>query len=612
MNTYETVIGLEIHAQLKTKSKIFCSCKTDFDSPSNSTTCEVCLGLPGTLPVLNEKALDFAVKTAIALNCKIQPISSFARKNYFYPDLPKGFQITQKSGVLAIDGYIEIENEEQGKKSIKIARVQLEEDAGKSIHVDDDGSGKGCSLVDYNRCGVPLIEIITEPDISSPKEARLFLNKLKTILLYLDVCDCNMEEGSLRCDANLSLRLQNDNIISQLKLLRDERDNLIISKSKLKNELRNSLKPYIPYIAVSDRENISDLLYRYNSRISEKKASIVKDLISKLEASSDLKDTFLRYIDDLVRTEKEITQNKSDMKPFIDDLNSKYVKHNGSIKIAKKFISNKLLGTKTEIKNLNSFKFVQKALEYEEKRQAEILNSGGKISEDTLTYDDSTGTTRSIRSKEQSHDYRYFPEPDLVFVNMHKDKIENIRKTLPELPEEKKFRFIEDYNLSPYDAGVLTSSKGIANYFENALQVYNNPKKICNWITTELLATMEDPDEDIQKCKIKPDNLALLVKLIDDEKISGKIAKQVFPDMLNTGKSPDTILKEKNLIQISDEASIDIIVAQVMDENKDLVQQIREGKDRPFGYLVGQIMKKTRGQANPALVNKLLRAKINS
>ncbi|MBU1625859.1 Asp-tRNA(Asn)/Glu-tRNA(Gln) amidotransferase subunit GatB, partial [bacterium] len=459
MKQYETVIGLEIHAQLKTNSKIFCPCKVDFNALPNTLTCEVCLGLPGTLPVLNKKALELALRTSVALNCEVSPLSTFARKNYFYPDLPKGFQITQQKHVLARNGYIEIEFEDKSLKRIRIARIQLEEDAGKSIHVGDNEANSDYSLVDYNRCGTPLIEIITEPDIRSPKEARTFLNKLKTILLYLDVCDCNMEEGSLRCDSNISLKLKDD------------------------------------------------------------------------------------------------------------------------IK----------LGTKTELKNLNSFKNIQKALEYEEQRQFEILESGGIIDEDTLTYDDSIGATRSVRSKEQSHDYRYFPEPDLVKVTVTSGYIDSIKTNLPELPDIKKSRFIHDYNLSSYDASVLTSSRSLSNYFEEAISLYNNPKKICNWITTELLATMDDVDTQIIECKLEPKNLALMVRLIDEGRISGKIAKQIFPELVETGKSPEDILKEKGITLISEESEIKAIVKEVIIENPDLVEQIRNGKDRVLGFLVGQV-----------------------
>jgi aspartyl-tRNA(Asn)/glutamyl-tRNA(Gln) amidotransferase subunit B len=481
MKQYETVIGVEIHAQLKTKSKIFCPCKIDFNAPPNTLTCEICLGLPGTLPVLNKKALQLALLTAIALNCEISPFSTFARKNYFYPDLPKGFQITQHKHVLARNGYVEIEQEDNQTQKIRIARIQLEEDAGKSIHVESADTNSGYSLVDYNRCGTPLIEIITEPDIHSPKEARTFLNKLKTILQYLDVCDCNMEEGSLRCDSNISLRLQGE---------------------------------------------------------------------SKL-------------------------------------------------------------GTKTELKNLNSFKNIQKALEYEETRQAEIIEKGGIIHEDTLTFDDSTGTTRSVRSKEQSHDYRYFPEPDLVKVTIDDDYLDSIRKNLPELPDAKKMRFIKDFNLSPYDASVLTSSRNLSNYFEETISIYNNPKKICNWITSELLATLDDVDTQISESKLKPKNLADMVRLIEEGKISGKIAKQIFPELLKTGKSPEDVLKETGMTMISDISEIDTIVREVIKENPELVEQIKSGKDRAIGFLVGQVMKKSKGQANPAIVNKLIKEQIN-
>jgi len=481
MKQYEPVIGLEIHAQLKTKSKIFCLCSSDFNKPPNTSTCEICLGLPGTLPVLNREALNLALKTAIALGCDINPVSSFSRKNYFYPDLPKGFQITQHKHVIALNGCIDIDTD-SGEKSIRIARVQIEEDSGKSTHVESNNNQDGYSLIDYNRCGIPLIEIITEPDMSSPKEARFFLNKLKTILEYIDVCDCNMEEGSLRCDSNISVKLKDD--------------------------------------------------------------------------------------------EK--------------------------------------LGVKTELKNLNSFRNIQKALEYEEKRQLGILSKGGIISEDTLMYDDTTGTTRSVRSKEQSHDYRYFPEPDLVNISISNEKVEKIKRDLPELPDDKRKRFIKDYNLSPYDSNVLTMSKNLSNYFETAVSFYNNPKKICNWITTELLGNMEDVESELLECKLTSRNLAELVKLIDDGKISGKIAKQIFPELLSTGETPSELLKEKGIVQISDKSEVEKIVICVIEENSDLVKQIKNGKDRGIGFLVGQVMKKTKGQANPGLVNKLIRDNINS
>ncbi len=473
---FETVVGLEVHAQLKTNTKIFCTCTTAFGAAPNTHTCPVCLGMPGVLPVLNKKVVEYGMKMSLATNCKISPMNQFARKNYFYPDLPKGYQVSQFDLPLSEHGWIEIEVDGQTRK-IGLTRIHMEEDAGKLVH--DEHEPK--SYVDLNRTGVPLIEIVSEPDIRSPEEAVAYLKKLHAILRYLDICDGNMQEGSFRCDANISLR------------------------------------------PVGQEE----------------------------------------------------------------------------------------LGTRTELKNMNSFKNVQKALEYEIRRQRDILLDGGKITQATLLWDPDRNVTNSMRSKEEAHDYRYFPDPDLVPVVIDDEWIEAVRADLPELPEQRRVRFVEELGLPDYDAEVLTSAKELADYFEASLAEYDNAKKLSNWIMTELMREFKGGGpEDIVGCKVTPVSLASLLSMVEKGTISGKIAKIVFADMLETGKDAETVVKEKNLVQMSDEGDLVAIVQEIMAANPAQVEQFRDGKTKVMGFFVGQLMKKTKGRANPKMANELFQKEL--
>ncbi len=476
---YEVVIGLEVHAQLKTQSKIFCSCSTEFGRPANENTCPICLGMPGVLPVLNKKALHLAMRACLATHCRIAPRNRFARKNYFYPDLPKGYQISQYELPLGLEGHINILINGM-KKQIKLTRIHMEEDAGKLIHGENLGS-PGHSYVDFNRTGVPLIEIVSEPDLRSAEEAREYLTQLKAILDYSEVSDCNMEEGSLRCDANISLRP----------------------------------------------------------------------------------------------------------------------------------VGQKTLGTRTELKNLNSFRFVQRAIEHEVERQTQILEQGDQVIQETRLYDSTKGITFSMRSKEEAHDYRYFPEPDLVPVVVDNEWIEKIRETLPELPEQKRERFVGEYDIPEYDAGVLTTSRAMANYYEECVSLYNEPKIISNWIMGELLRELKNNQHSIETCPVKPKGLISLLKLIDEGTINAKMGKTVFEDMYRTGKPAKAIVKEEGLTQIIDSSIIESLVDQVLESNPEQVEQYKGGKEKVFGFLVGQVMKESKGQANPSLVNKLLKERIS-
>lgn len=470
---YESVIGLEVHAQLLTKSKIFCGCSTKFGEPPNSQTCPICIGMPGVLPVLNRQAVEFTIKTGLALNCSIAPYSRFARKNYFYPDLPKGYQISQYELPIATDGYIEIIVNGNIRR-IGITRVHLEEDAGKNIH------GIETSYVDLNRAGVPLMEIVSKPDMRSPEEAAEYMMKLRSILRYLEVCDGNMERGNLRCDANVSIR------------------------------------------ALGSDE----------------------------------------------------------------------------------------FGVKTEIKNMNSFKHVRLALEYEIKRQKEILEEGGEIIQETRLWDPAQEITMSMRTKEEAHDYRYFPEPDLVPVVIEKTWIEEIRKGLPEMPDAKRERFVKDYGLPEYDSDILTSSKVMADYFEECIKNYGQPKVVSNWIMGELIRLLNLDNKEMEECPIRPEQLADMLKLIDEGVISGKIAKMVFEEMYRTGKNPIEIVKEKGLIQITDEDALIKVIDKIIEANPNQVAEYKKGKEKLFGFFVGQVMKETQGKANPALVNELLKKRL--
>ena len=532
---YETIIGIEIHVQLKTKSKIFCSCSTEFGAVPNSQVCPVCLGLPGVLPVLNKMALEYAIKAALALNCQIAKKSIFARKNYFYPDLPKSYQISQYEEPLSNRGFVDMV---VGKKinpapiyrgrikRIRITRVHLEEDAGKLLHEEI----KDSTLIDLNRCGVPLIEIVTEPDIRNPKEAHEFLTILKSILQYIGVSDCNMEEGSLRCDANISVR---------------------------------------------------------PSRQSEEK---------------------------VVGISAPLRSDRQAVRP---------------------------LGVKVEIKNMNSFKAVEKALEYEMKRQIRALEEGKKIIQETRLWDENKEITTSMRTKEEAHDYRYFPDPDLVPIEIDREWIKEIRESLPELPEARKAHFIKDYQIPAYDASILTSSKELADYYEDCIKAspkskVQSPKlnkeslrfhrrnlvtlraksqarrnkTIANWIMSELLRELKEKNIGIRECKVNPKHLAEMIELIDKGSISGKMAKEVFVEMFETGKKASQIIEKKALVQISDEETLAKIVDKILKKNLKVIEDYKGGKEKALGYLVGQVMKDTKGRANPQLVNKLLKKKI--
>ncbi len=468
---YEPVIGLEVHAQLLTDSKAFCSCTTRFGAEPNANTCPICLGMPGVLPVLNRKALEFTVRMALACNCTINEMSRFARKNYYYPDLPKNYQISQYELPVATGGWVEIETSD-GPKRIALTRIHMEEDAGKLIHDDQ----RPVSYVDLNRTGVPLIEIVSEPEITSPEEAAAYLRALRSMLVYLRICDGNMEEGSFRCDANVSLRPK------------------------------------------------------------------------------------------------------------------------GSTG----------LGVKTELKNMNSFRFVQKGLQYEIDRQNTALENGERIVQETRLFNSSTGVTASMRSKEQAHDYRYFPDPDLLPLRVAPELVEQIRGELPELPAEKRERFVRDLGIPGYDAGVLTADRDLAAYFEGTVELFPNPKAVSNWIMTEMMRKLKGEENGIAECPVSPQQLADLLKLIDDGTISGKMAKTVFEEMFATGQGPDVIIKEKGLVQVSDAGELLSIVNEILDKNPGEVSKYLGGKTQLMGFFVGQIMKATKGKANPAMVNQLL------
>src|SRR5262245_1608425 len=467
---YEAVIGLECHAQLLTQSKLFCTCSTRFGNAPNMNTCPVCLGLPGALPVLNRVAVAMAVKAATGLNCRINRESQWARKNYFYPDLPKGYQISQYDRPLAEHGWIEISVNGSSKR-IGIQRIHMEEDAGKSLHEGFPDSNRNTYL-DYNRSGVPLVEIVTAPDIRGSGEAYDYLSRLKQILEYLDVCDGNMEEGSLRCDANVSVR----------------------------------------------------------------------------PAGSE-----------------------------------KY-------------------GTRTELKNINSFRFVRKAIDYEIARQIDVIESGGRVVQETRLWNSVEERTVSMRSKEEAHDYRYFPEPDLPLLVVDKEWIKTISKTMPELPEARRARFIKEYALSDYDAGVLTATRALADFFEETARLSGQPKTAANWVMGDLLRFYKESDvdvKDLSKSPVTPKMLAGMISLVENGTISGKIAKTVMEEMYKTGTDPEKIIEAQGLTQITDTAEIEKIVARIIEENLKTVEQYRAGKTGSFGFFVGQVMKATGGRANP-------------
>ena len=475
---YETVIGLEVHVQINTKTKIFCSCSTEFGKPPNANTCPVCLGMPGVLPVLNKQFLESSMRACLATHCKVEPMNRFARKNYFYPDLPKGYQISQFELPLGTNGFINI-NVDGQKKKIGLTRIHMEEDAGKLIHGENLGS-PGKSYVDYNRTGVPLCEVVSEPDMRSPEEARAYLAELKAILEYTGVSDCNMEEGSLRCDANVSIRP----------------------------------------------------------------------------------------------------------------------------------VGQKEFGTRAELKNLNSFKFVQKAIEYEVERQAKILDMGESVKQETRLYDSDRNETFPMRSKEEAHDYRYFPDPDLVPIMIDEAWVEKLRQTIPELPEQKRERFVSSYEIPEYDAGVLTSSKPLADYFEQCTAQFPQPKIISNWIMGDLLRELKKAGKDIKECPVSPSALVELLKLIDSGTISGNIAKGVFEEMYQSQKSAGSIVEEKGLKQITDSSSIEKLVDEVIQANPSQVEEFKGGKEKVLGFMVGLVMKASKGKANPGMVNKLLKERM--
>lgn len=472
-NDYEAVIGLEIHAQLLTCSKMFCRCSTQFGRADNENTCPVCTGMPGALPVVNSRAIDFAVRTGKALNCEINHHSVFSRKNYFYPDLPKGYQISQYDEPICGRGSVEIVVNGEVKK-IAIERAHLEEDAGKSIH---DGNQ---SLINLNRSSVPLLEIVSGPDLRSPQEASEYARTIRQILRYLEVCDGNLEEGSLRCDCNVSVRKRG----------------------------------------------------------------------------------------------------------------------------AAKF------GTKVEIKNMNSFRFIEKAIEFEIDRQIDCLEAGEPIHQETRLYDTTKNMTFPMRSKEEAHDYRYFPEPDLLRVELSPQRVNTLIASLPELPRARSQRFIQEYGLPDYDASVLTQEKDLADYFEDVARASGNAKAASNWVMVELLRELNASKKEIQQSPIAAPHMASLIRLIDDRTISGKIAKAVFLDMWATGKSPEDLVKEQGLVQISDEGALAGIVERVISANPQEVESYRGGKKKLMGFFVGEVMKTTKGQANPSLVNKLLQQKL--
>ncbi|MGK9368733.1 Asp-tRNA(Asn)/Glu-tRNA(Gln) amidotransferase subunit GatB [Melioribacter sp. Ez-97] len=474
---YEAVIGLEVHAQLLTDTKIFCGCSTQFGSAPNTNVCPVCLGQPGVLPVLNKKVVEYTVLMGLATNCRINRKSIFARKHYFYPDLPKNYQISQYEEPICEHGHITVELKDGTKKKIGITRIHMEEDAGKSIHDQDFDT-----LIDLNRTGTPLMEIVSEPDIRTPEEAYLYLTKLKQILTYLGICDGNMEEGSLRCDANISVRLKGET----------------------------------------------------------------------------------------------------------------------------KF------GKKTEVKNMNSFRNVERALAYEIERQIDLLEDGKEVIQQTLLWDADANVAQPMRSKEEAHDYRYFPDPDLMPVVIEDEMLNDIKSRMPELPDEKKNRFIEKFGLPAYDADILTSSRELADYYEKILTVTNDYKSASNWVMTEVLKVVNEEKIDISDFPVSPENLGKLIELINNNTISGKIAKDIFPEMLKTNKDPETIVKEKNLVQITDTSAIESIVEKVLSANQKQVEEFLSGKEKVLGFLVGQIMRETKGKANPQIVNEILRNKLNS
>ncbi|CAI4032600.1 Aspartyl/glutamyl-tRNA(Asn/Gln) amidotransferase subunit B [Nitrospira tepida] len=473
--TYEVVVGVEVHAQLRTRSKMFCGCGTTFGAAPNTLVCPVCLGLPGSLPVVNRTAVEMAIRAGLALNCTIETASRFARKNYFYPDLPKGYQISQYESPICANGWLDIQTGTATKR-VRIRRAHLEEDAGKNVHE----TGTVSSRIDLNRAGTPLLEIVTEPDLRSPDEVVAYLKALRDLLVYLEVCDGNMEEGSFRCEPNLSLR------------------------------------------------PVGQAAY----------------------------------------------------------------------------------GTKVELKNINSFKFAKDAMEYEIKRQAKVLDEGGTIQQETRLWDLERGQTAVMRSKEEAHDYRYFPDPDLLPLTIDPAWIEALRATLPELPEAKQMRFVSDYGLPEYDAQVLTGSKALADYFEACVRLFPQSKTVSNFVMGELLRELNQSGLSADRSPVTPDRLAALLQLVERGTISLKVARDIFPDLYRSGASPERFVQEKGLMQVSDEGALGLIIDEVLVKNPAQVGQYKSGKTQVLGFLVGQVMKASGGKANPGKVNELLREKL--
>ena len=476
---YETVIGLEVHCQLLTVSKLFCGCSTKFGAEPNTQVCPVCLGMPGVLPVLNKRAVEFAVRASIAVDCAINNRSIFARKNYFYPDLPKGYQISQYTEPVSEHGHLDIDVN-GALRRIGVTRIHMEEDAGKLLH-GEGPQDANYSFVDLNRACVPLIEIVSEPEMRNADEAVAYLKALRDIVVYLSICDGNMEEGSFRCDANISIRP----------------------------------------------------------------------------------------------------------------------------------VGQKALGTKAELKNMNSFKFVKDAIEYEVERQIDLVESGGKVMQETRLFDSAKGITASMRSKEEAHDYRYFPEPDLLPLIIEDALIEEVSSNMPELPRAKRERFVAGYGLPEYDAGVLTATRALADYYENAVSLTNEAKTTSNWVMGEVLRMLKETGREISACPVSPASLAELIKMVKGGGISGKMGKEVFEEMFNTGKSPAEVVKDKGLSQISGEDEVGAIIDSVIEANAENLERYKAGRVQLFGFFVGQVMQATKGQANPAVINKLLKEKLD-
>lgn len=475
---WEAVIGLEVHVELSTASKMFCNCPTRFGAPPNSQVCPVCLGLPGVLPVPNRQAVELAVRAALALNCKVATYSKFDRKNYFYPDMPKNYQISQYDLPLAADGYLEVP-EGEGSRRIRIRRLHLEEDTGKSMHAADDIVTARYSLLDFNRAGIPLVEIVSEPDIATPEQARLYLEKLKAIMQYCGVSDCRMEEGSLRCDINVSVR-------------------------------------------------------RPGGRA----------------------------------------------------------------------------GTRTEVKNVNSFRAVERALTYEIARQVEVLEAGGEVEQETRHWDEGAGCTRTLRTKEYAHDYRYFPDPDLPPLVLDPAWIEEIRRSLPELPDARRERYVREMGLPPYDAGVITASRALAEFFEETVRAYPQPKTVSNWVMGEVRRYLNEHGLEPEQIPVRPADLADLLAMVERGTVNMRAARQVFTEMCESGRPPAEIVRERGLEQVSDESLIERAVEEAIAGNPAVVADYRKGKEKALGFLVGQVMKTTRGRANPQVVNRLLRERL--